>query len=51
MLCLPLVFSDDTARAQASLTALASLDASLVLPGHGDPFHGAPADTATEAMR
>jgi glyoxylase-like metal-dependent hydrolase (beta-lactamase superfamily II) len=38
------VFTHDTAQAQASLQALTSLDAGVVLPGHGDPFHGAIAD-------
>jgi glyoxylase-like metal-dependent hydrolase (beta-lactamase superfamily II) len=44
-----LVFTHDTALARASLKALASFDAGLVLPGHGDPFHGAVADAVAQA--
>jgi hypothetical protein len=44
------VFTHDTAQAQASLQALTSLDAGVVLPGHGDPFHGAIADAVTQAL-
>jgi len=43
------VFTHDTAQARASLEALASLDAGLVLPGHGDPVHGAVADAVAHA--
>jgi glyoxylase-like metal-dependent hydrolase (beta-lactamase superfamily II) len=43
------VFTHDTAQARASLEALTSLDAGLVLPGHGDPFHGAVADAVAQA--
>ncbi|MEZ2389733.1 hypothetical protein AB6813_09300 [bacterium RCC_150] len=38
------VFAHDTARARGSLAALTSVDAGLVLPGHGEPFHGSVAD-------
>jgi glyoxylase-like metal-dependent hydrolase (beta-lactamase superfamily II) len=44
------VFTHDTAQAKASLKALTSLDAGLVLPGHGDPFHGPIADAAAQAQ-
>lgn len=33
-------FTHDTTQALASLAELASLDAELVLPGHGEPFAG-----------
>jgi hypothetical protein len=38
-------------QARASLQALASLDAGLVLPGHRDPFHGAVADAVAQARQ
>ena len=41
----------DYDAALRSLDALAPLDASLVLPGHGDPFHGSPADAVEQARR
>lgn len=43
----PTPFTDDTAEAMASLDGLAEVDASWVLPGHGTPWHGSPADIAT----
>jgi len=45
------VFTYDTAQARTSLEALTSLDAGLVLPGHGDPFHGALADAVARARQ
>jgi glyoxylase-like metal-dependent hydrolase (beta-lactamase superfamily II) len=42
-------FTHDSREALASLTALAAIDASLLLPGHGEPFPGTPADAATQA--
>lgn len=42
----PAPFTDDTAEAMASLDHLARVEASWVLPGHGAPFHGSPADIA-----
>ena len=42
-------FTHDSRAALASLTALAAVDASLLLPGHGEPFPGTPADAATQA--
>lgn len=42
----PAPFTDDTAEAMASLDRLARVEASWVLPGHGAPFHGSPADVA-----
>lgn len=39
----PSSLNDDHDLARASLTALEGLDASLVLPGHGEPWSGTPA--------
>ena len=44
------VFTHDTAEARTSLEALTSVDAGLVLPGHGEPFHGAVADAVAQAI-
>jgi glyoxylase-like metal-dependent hydrolase (beta-lactamase superfamily II) len=42
----PAPFTDDPAQALASLDVLVGLEASWVLPGHGAPWHGSPADAA-----
>jgi glyoxylase-like metal-dependent hydrolase (beta-lactamase superfamily II) len=42
----PAPFTDDPAAALASLDRLAGLQASWVLPGHGAPWRGSPADVA-----
>ncbi|MGM7680129.1 MBL fold metallo-hydrolase [Microbacterium sp. A94] len=42
----PAPFTDDPAQALASLDALAQVSASWILPGHGAPFRGAPAELA-----
>ena len=42
----PAPFTDEPAEALASLDRLAELEASWVLPGHGAPWHGAPAAIA-----
>lgn len=42
----PAPFTDAPAEALASLDRLAALDASWVLPGHGAPWRGSPADIA-----
>ncbi|TDN93136.1 MBL fold metallo-hydrolase [Microbacterium sp. BK668] len=42
----PAPFTDDPAAASASLDRLAGLRASWVLPGHGAPWRGSPADVA-----
>ncbi|MFJ6653928.1 MBL fold metallo-hydrolase [Microbacterium sp. NPDC091313] len=42
----PAPFTDEPGEAIASLERLAGLDADWVLPGHGAPFHGSPADAA-----
>lgn len=39
----------DGAASRSSLDALAALDAGTLLPGHGDPFTGAPADAVARA--
>ncbi|GAA1543112.1 glyoxylase-like metal-dependent hydrolase (beta-lactamase superfamily II) [Microbacterium ginsengiterrae] len=40
----PAPFTDDTDQALSSLDRLTGLEASWVLPGHGAPWRGAPAD-------
>ena len=42
-------FTHDSREALASLTALAAIDAGLLLPGHGEPVPGTPADAAALA--
>jgi len=42
-------FTHDSAAALASLTALGTIDATLLLPGHGEPFAGTPAEAAAQA--
>lgn len=42
----PAPFTDEPAEAIASLDRLAAVPASWVLPGHGAPWHGSPADIA-----
>jgi glyoxylase-like metal-dependent hydrolase (beta-lactamase superfamily II) len=37
---MPAVFDHDPAQSMRSLRRLAMLDAEIVLPGHGAPFHG-----------
>ena len=44
-------FTHDTAQALSSLSALASLDANLVLPGHGDPFEGGVGEAVQRAQQ
>jgi hypothetical protein len=39
------------AAALAALTALDTIDAALLLPGHGEPFTGTPADAAARARQ
>lgn len=41
----------DSRQALASLDALAAVDAEIVLTGHGEPWHGSPADAVTIARR
>lgn len=40
----PAPFTDEPSEANASLDALAQVQASWVLPGHGTPWHGSPSD-------
>jgi glyoxylase-like metal-dependent hydrolase (beta-lactamase superfamily II) len=42
-------FTHDSRAALASLTALDAINAGLLLPGHGEPFPGTPADAAALA--
>jgi glyoxylase-like metal-dependent hydrolase (beta-lactamase superfamily II) len=42
-------FTHDSRAALASLTALGAVNAGLLLPGHGEPFPGTPADAAAQA--
>ena len=42
-------FTHDSRAALASLTALDAISAGLLLPGHGEPFPGTPADAAALA--
>jgi glyoxylase-like metal-dependent hydrolase (beta-lactamase superfamily II) len=42
-------FTHDSRAALASLTALDAINAGLLLPGHGEPFPGTPADAAAQA--
>jgi glyoxylase-like metal-dependent hydrolase (beta-lactamase superfamily II) len=44
-------FTQDSRAALASLTTLAAIDAGLLLPGHGEPFTGTPADAAARARQ
>jgi glyoxylase-like metal-dependent hydrolase (beta-lactamase superfamily II) len=44
-------FTHDSRTALASLTALDAINATLLLPGHGEPFAGTPADAAAQARR
>ena len=43
-------FNTDHSQAAASLGALAELDAEVVIPGHGDPYHGSPAEAVEVAL-
>jgi glyoxylase-like metal-dependent hydrolase (beta-lactamase superfamily II) len=42
-------FTHDSRAAIASLTTLGTVNAGLLLPGHGEPFTGTPADAAAQA--
>ena len=41
-------FTHDSRAALASLTTLGTINATLLLPGHGEPFAGTPADAAAQ---
>jgi len=47
---MPSGFNHDTAQALASLSALENLNAGIILPGHGDPWHG-PVSQAAQLAR
>jgi glyoxylase-like metal-dependent hydrolase (beta-lactamase superfamily II) len=44
----PAPFTDDPAEALASLDRLAGIDAAWVVPGHGAPYRGSPAQAAAD---
>ncbi|MDQ6835998.1 MAG: MBL fold metallo-hydrolase [Actinomycetota bacterium] len=46
---MPDALNSDPAQTRASLDALTGLDAGTLLPGHGDPFGGSPADAVAQA--
>lgn len=46
---MPKAFHNDVNQALSSLDRLATLDADLVLPGHGEPWTGSPADAVSQA--
>jgi glyoxylase-like metal-dependent hydrolase (beta-lactamase superfamily II) len=47
---MPRFFNEDNRACASSLGAIAAADAGVLLPGHGDPWHGSP-DTAAEQAR
>lgn len=47
---MPRVFNHDHPQSVASLHRLAALDAHVVLPGHGAPFRGTPAEAVERAI-
>jgi len=46
---MPDALNGDPSRTRSSLDALAALDAQILLPGHGEPFTGSPADAVARA--
>lgn len=46
---MPKAVNDDPQAARASLAVLESLEASWLLPGHGDPWQGSPAEAVAHA--
>lgn len=46
---LPSVFNHDEARCRASLTALADVDAEILVPGHGEVWHAPIRELAAQA--
>lgn len=48
---MPDAVQSDPVRARRSLERLVDRDADGVLPGHGDPFHGTPAEAVAQAER
>jgi len=48
---MPAAVNDNQDQARASLDKLVGLDAGLLLPGHGDPWNGTPADAVARARQ
>ncbi|GAA2059023.1 MBL fold metallo-hydrolase [Williamsia deligens] len=48
---LPRFFAHEPAQALAALDVLAGIDADWIVPGHGSPWRGSPADSAALARR
>ena len=46
---MPRAFNEDNQACLRSLDAIAGADAGVILPGHGDPWHGSPAKAAERA--
>jgi glyoxylase-like metal-dependent hydrolase (beta-lactamase superfamily II) len=46
---MPHAFNQDNRACVSSLEAIAGVDAGVLLPGHGDPWHGSPAKAAERA--
>jgi glyoxylase-like metal-dependent hydrolase (beta-lactamase superfamily II) len=46
---MPRAFNEDNRACAESLEAIAGADAGVLLPGHGDPWHGSPAVAAARA--
>jgi glyoxylase-like metal-dependent hydrolase (beta-lactamase superfamily II) len=46
---MPSIFSHDPVQAAASLDRLATLDADVLVPGHGEPLHMTPTDAVKQA--
>ena len=46
---MPRFFNEDNRACVSSLDAIAEADAGVLLPGHGDPWHGSPAIAADRA--
>lgn len=47
---LPSIFNHDDERARESVRALSTVDADVVVPGHGPAYVGTPTDAVTEAL-
>jgi glyoxylase-like metal-dependent hydrolase (beta-lactamase superfamily II) len=47
----PSAFNESNEQALASLAAIDELDADIVLPGHGEPWRGRPADAVASARQ
>jgi glyoxylase-like metal-dependent hydrolase (beta-lactamase superfamily II) len=46
---MPRRLNESTAQCRSSLAAIEDVDAQLVLPGHGEPFRGTPAEAVAKA--